>query len=260
MSSPPVAVTAIIHTLNSAATLALCLESVKDQVEEILICDMYSEDDTLAIAERFGARVIFHDRTGGIVEPAREFAIAQATHPWILVLDSDEAITPDLLTHLRQETTRPDAADQYRLPVQNIIFGKPLRAAWPDYQVRFFKKAQFVSWPREVHRGAYVYGSTIKLPPDPQRAIIHHSYPTIRHWVDKNNRYTDFEVAKLADYRPSLGLWWYLLARPVGEFLKRYLFKSGWRDGYEGFIFSALMAHYKFLAIAKLWESRYKGG
>src|SRR5687767_6118218 len=87
-------VSVIINTLNEEANLPGCLDSVR-WADEVVLVDMHSEDRTLTIAEEFGCRVFLHERTG-YVEPARNFAIAQAQHDWLLVLDADERVSPGL--------------------------------------------------------------------------------------------------------------------------------------------------------------------
>ena len=87
-------ISVVINTLNADRLLDKCLESVKE-ADEIIICDMHSEDKTIEIAQKFGCKIVYHERTG-IVEPARNWAMEQACGDWILVLDADEIVTPEL--------------------------------------------------------------------------------------------------------------------------------------------------------------------
>ena len=87
-------ISVVINTFNSDRFLNQCLRSV-EKFDEIVLCDMHSTDGTIAIAEKYGCRIVYHERTG-IVEPARNYAIAQAENEWVLVLDSDEVV-PDAL-------------------------------------------------------------------------------------------------------------------------------------------------------------------
>ena len=82
-------ITLVINTLNEEGHIAGCINSAKSIADEIIVCDMYSDDDTVKIAESLGAKIVFHERTG-FVEPARHFAISKASYEWVLVLDADE--------------------------------------------------------------------------------------------------------------------------------------------------------------------------
>src|SRR5689334_9780742 len=97
----PSSISVVINTLNEAINMAACIESVRSIANEIVVCDMHSDDDTAALAAQLGARVVLHDRTE-FVEPARQFAIAQATCEWVLVLDADERLTTPLADRLRE--------------------------------------------------------------------------------------------------------------------------------------------------------------
>src|SRR5574344_1325839 len=98
-------ISVVINTLNAERLLDKCLESVKD-ADEIVICDMHSEDKTIEIAQRHNCKIVYHERTG-IVEPARNWAMEQATGDWILVLDADEIVKPELWQYLRNYANNP---------------------------------------------------------------------------------------------------------------------------------------------------------
>src|SRR5688572_27812596 len=91
----------VINTLNEESNIGNCIDSVLELADEIVVCDMHSEDRTLEIARQKGARVVLHPRTG-FVEPARRFAISQARHEWVLVLDADERMTDMLAARLKE--------------------------------------------------------------------------------------------------------------------------------------------------------------
>jgi glycosyltransferase involved in cell wall biosynthesis len=246
-------IAAVVHTYNSEKHLDAVLAALQG-VDEILVCDMHSTDRTLAICERHGARVVFHENVG-FAEPARNFAIGEARGDWILVVDSDEIVPPALIPWLREQIARPDCPDSFLLPVKNIIWGKALRAAYPDYHVRFFRKANFKEWPPFVHRGAVVRGRKFIVPAHWEHlALQHQSYESIEVFLTKMNRYTNFELEKLqrkgARFSLAFACW-----RAVGEFLKRYLLKGGFLDGAHGLIFAVMMAFYKFTALCKLWDA-----
>ena len=104
-------ISVVINTYNASKYLAEVLETVKD-FDEVLICDMESTDNTLEIAERYGCRiVIFEKKDYNIVEPAREFAIHQAIHDWVLVVDADELIPVALKDYLYKKIKEPNCPD-----------------------------------------------------------------------------------------------------------------------------------------------------
>ncbi|MDX2084534.1 MAG: glycosyltransferase family 2 protein [Candidatus Melainabacteria bacterium] len=251
-------ISAVVHTYNSEKYLAACLESLQSQwIQEIVVCDMHSTDATQAICQRFGVRLLLHEKIP-LVEPARPVAIAATTGDWVLVLDSDEMAPAALIECLAERIRQPEPADAYHIPVQNIIWGKPLRAAYPDYHVRFFRKACFNEWPPYVHRGAAVGGVHAWLPAKNHTyAIRHHSYSDITGFIAKMNHYTTFEVEKYLQkgvrYHPVVAL-----LRAKAEFGKRYLLKAGFLDGVHGLHFALLMAFYKYVALLKLWDATRK--
>ena len=133
-------ISVVINTYNAEQHLEEVLESVKN-FDEILICDMESTDHTLEIAQRYGCRIVtFPKGKHRIVEPAREFAIHEATHEWVLVIDADEVVTPELRTFLYEQTVMADAPDGIAIPRKNYFMGQFLHSAYPDYVLRFFRK------------------------------------------------------------------------------------------------------------------------
>ncbi len=248
----------VIHTYNSEKYLEKCLESVKT-ADEILICDMYSNDRTIEIAEKHGCRIIYHENIG-YADPARNWAINQAENDWIFVLDSDEIAPKPLMEFLlewsRNETLQAHYKGIY-IPRKNIQIGKFLRAWYPNTIIRVFKKGYF-NWPAEVHCSPTIYGGIYLIDPkEDEKAIIHYNHQSIESFIARMNTYTTLELDKFKQRGVKFSIW-YLLLRPVGEFIKRYFLKKGYKDGMHGFMFAIFIGIYKFFAIAKLWEYEYK--
>lgn len=248
-------ISVVIHTYNSEKYLEQCLESVKS-VEEIVICDMHSTDRTIEIAQKYGAKIVYHENLG-FADPARNFALSHATKDWILVLDSDEIVPPELLAYLREYMTsyKTNYTVVY-IPRKNILLGKVLWSWYPNPIMRFFKNGH-VTFDEKVHCTPTTHGSVGEFFIDPKRtelALIHYNYDSIEAFISRMNRYTSLELEKFKerDIKFSAKL---LFTRPIAEFLKRYVLKKGYKDGWHGFIFSVLMGFYKFVAIIKLWES-----
>ena len=242
-------ISVVINTLNSGKCIRRCLESVQG-FDEIIVCDMYSNDDTLSIAEEYGATIVMHEPCG-IVEPARTFVIRQATSDWVLVVDSDEVIPKALKTYLYQTIASGDCPDALYLPRKNFFMNRFMRAAFPDYQLRFFRKAAFKEWPGAIHSRPEIGGNIHKAPKKESLAIIHLEENGIADRISKINRYTDRELDKRKDKRESIAG---LLIQPFYRFLAAYFVKGGFRDGKEGLIHAMMQACYKFVTIAKIIE------
>ena len=167
-------ISVVINTYNNEKILRDCLESVKE-FDEIVICDMYSEDKTLEIAREYNCKIVMHEKVG-FVEPARNFAISQATHEWVLVVDTDEKITAELRNYLYSFIENPKDVTAIRLPRLNCAWGKPLQILYPDYIVRFLKK-DAVNWPSFVHATPELkYGERIDLDKNHKECAIVHQY------------------------------------------------------------------------------------
>ncbi|EKE04789.1 MAG: Glycosyl transferase, family 2 [uncultured bacterium] len=245
-------ISVVIHTYNADKYLEECLQSVSS-VEEIIICDMHSTDRTIEIAQKYGCKIIYHENLG-FADPARNFALSHATQDWVLVVDADEIITKELLDYLREVTQKPDCPDCYQIPRKNYVFGKFMRSLYPNCILRFFRRGN-VSFSKHVHcTPDEIKGKEIKI--DPKReelAMIHYNYDTVASFMSRTNTYTSLEIEKMVKRGFKFSLK-FLIFRPLGEFIKRYFLKSGYKDGLHGFIVAYLLAMYETIAIIKLWE------
>lgn len=245
-------ISVIIHTFNEEKNIERVINSIK-WADEILVCDMHSEDNTPVIAKKLGAKVIFHKNTG-FVEPARNFAISKASHEWILIVDSDEEIPESLASNLKNMIKKPIVSTYVEIPRKNIIFGKWMKASmwWPDYNVRFFK-AGSASWSNKIHRPPQTLGQGIKLPADERYAIIHHNYSSVWEYLERLNRYTTIQAKELKENNMELG-WEDLIKKPLSEFLGRFFANKGFMDGMHGLALAMLQAFSEFIVTLKLWE------
>jgi glycosyltransferase involved in cell wall biosynthesis len=245
-------ISVVINTLNEEENLLKALSSIKKLADEIVVVDMHSTDNTVKIAKKAGAKVFKHKRTG-YVEPARNFAIKKATGDWILMLDADEEVSLSLSVSLGKIIKRPKA-DYYRLPRKNIIFGKWIKHSrwWPDYNIRFFKKG-YVDWSEIIHSVPLTKGKGLDLEAKEGNAITHYHYKSIDQYIDRMNNYS----ARYAKMRFEEGYkfrWHDLIKRPSDEFLSRYFFGKGYRDGIHGLALSGLQAFFEFVIYLKIWQ------
>jgi len=246
-------ISVVINTLNEEKNLPRALDSVKDFADEVVVVDMRSEDRTVEIATRFGAKVHGHERTG-YVEPARNFAIEKARGEWILILDADEKVPVTLAKWLKNEVKAP-RSDYYRIPRRNIVFGRWIKHSrwWPDHNIRFFKKGH-VSWSEIIHSVPTTTGSGFDVDPKVELALVHYHYDSIDQYVTRLNRYTT-QQAKLVQKKGYKFNWPDLIQKPVNEFLSRYFFGEGYKDGVHGLALAGLQAFSEFVVLLKIWQS-----
>jgi len=245
-------ISVVINTLNEEKGIRRVINSVK-WADELLICDMYSEDKTAEIAQKMGAKVIFHKKVQ-YVELVRNFAISQAKGDWILVLDPDEEVPESLKNKLIAISSGMKQIDYVRIPRKNLIFKKWMQAAmwWPDYNIRFFKKGK-VSWSDRIHRPPAASGLGLDLPAKEQWVIIHHHYETISQFLERMNRYTNVQAIELKK-DGYLFDWRDLIKKPLGEFMARFFANKGYEDGVHGLTLSLLQAFSHLCLYLKLWE------
>lgn len=245
-------ISVVINTLNEEKNLPRALASIKNFAAEIVVVDMHSQDKTPDIAKKLGAIVYEHERTG-YVEPARNYAVSKATNEWVLILDADEEIPDSLVKELKTIVQKP-AADYFRIPRKNIIFGKWIKHSrwWPDYNIRFFKKG-FVSWSEVIHSVPTTMGVGLDLEPTEKNAIIHYHYDSVEEFIEQVNRYTT-EHAKLLVKDGYKFTWRDLIKKPANEFLSRYFQGEGYKDGIHGLVLAGLQAVSEFVMYLKLWQ------
>jgi glycosyltransferase involved in cell wall biosynthesis len=242
-------ISCVIHTYNSEKYLAPCLNSVK-WCDEIVIIDMYSRDSTVEIAQKYGAKVYFHENVG-IADPAREFGKTMCSFSWILAIDSDEIVPTALAIKLR-EIAQNDEVDVVEISFRNFFFGREiLGTGWGfKNQVipRFFRK-NHLSYGNEVHNFTKIspQSRVIKIISS-EMSIIHFNYDSVSHFISKLNRYTDHEVNK---NKSSKNIMIRIIFHFLREFIGRYFYLKGYRDGWLGFYLSYAMGFYRATTIAK---------
>lgn len=250
----------VINTKNAAKTVEKTLKSVKF-ADEIVVVDMHSSDETVSIVQKYTDKIFAHEDVG-YVEPARNFAIKKALGEWILIVDADEEVPPELEQTIQeilqaQETGRV-VADCYYLPRKNIIFNKAIQRTgwWPDYVLRLFRKG-FVSWSNEIHSIPITKGTVVELPAIDKKALIHHNYQHVDQYLERLNRYTSIQAqeltTKLAEKKQSIdGA--YITRKFYAEFLSRLFAQNGIADGTHGVSLSFLQGLSELVVSVKSWE------
>jgi glycosyltransferase involved in cell wall biosynthesis len=248
-------ISVVINTYNARQHLGKVLESVKD-FDEVVICDMESTDDTVTIAEQYGCKVVtFPKANHKSAEPARTFAIQSASNKWVLVVDADELVTPELREVLYQKIKEPNCPAGYYIPRQNMFMNMFVRDFHYDFQLRFFIR-EGTEWPPYVHTFPKVQGRVEKLKARKEARLLHLMDETMYETIDKLNKYTDNEIEKKR--RKGYGLW-ALLWRPIWRFSQCYFLEGAFKMGARGVIRAGMAAVYQFVLVSKIIEERYRG-
>ncbi len=240
-------ISALVLTHNSETLLDACLASAR-WVDEIVVVDDNSTDRSREIAAGYGARIF--SRTLDTFSAQRNFALAQCTGDWILNLDADEQVTPELRDELQAVPANPGAFTAYRMPRKNHLCGQWIRGCgwYPDLGVRFYRR-DGAYYTGVVHEGLHVDGPVGTM----RGAIIHHTYTSIDQFVEKMNRYSSMSAREKYQEgrRASVAK---MLLDPPFMFLKHYLLQHGFADGMGGLLVSILYAYYTFLKHSKLYS------
>ena len=247
-------ISVVINTYNARQHLEKVLESVKD-FDEIVVCDMESTDDTVEIAKRYGCHIVtFPKANHKCAEPARTFAIQSAANKWVLVVDADEIITPELREELYDRIKDANCPEGYYIPRQNMFMSMFVRDFHYDFQLRFFIREGTV-WPPYVHTWPIVQGRVECLKANKKACMLHLMDETMHEYIEKMNQYTDNEVEKKRSKGYGVGA---LLLRPLWRFFKSYVLDGSFRMGTRGLIRSLFAAFYQYVLVSKIMERRYR--
>ncbi len=249
--TPPFPISAIVITRNEEDHIASALATLA-WAAEIVVVDSNSTDRTVEIARRFTPRVLTHPFAGYGAQYA--FAQSQCAHEWVFWLDADERVTPELAAAIARLPAE-GGADAWRIARRTWYFDRWIRhSGWyPDYQVRLYRRSLTAWTPARVHAAPRVAGRVANLAGGD---LLHHTRRGLREHLEVMNRYTDLAVADAlaAGRAPSAAR---LLCGPPAAWLRSYVFRQGFRDGWPGWLIAALAAGYVFSREAKLFERRY---
>lgn len=277
-----VPVSVIVPIRNEASNLARCLDSVT-WCDEIFVVDSQSTDDSLQIAEQHGAKIAqFY--FNGVWPKKKNWALENLPfrNEWVFILDADETLPPEAADEFSGAIAGAGPIAGYWINRRFMFMGRWLRHAYyPNWNLRLFRHSlgryekltdlATESGDNEVHEHVIVRGRTGHL----RCEIKHYAFPTVEVFLEKHNRYSNWEARVAADeYFPrssaklcsatvdrrrrlkhfAQGLPF----RPLLRFLYIYLWQKGFLDGREGFYFARLHAFYEFLTVAKTYELRKK--
>lgn len=242
----PISVTIIAH--NEAERIGACIDSAS-WADEIIVVDSGSTDDTQEICRKRGALVIQHSWEGYAAQ--KNFALSEASHSWILSLDADECVSPELAEEILFVLSDDAPAEGYRMPRKNIFFGRWLRHGdlWPDYQLRLFRRDAGAFNEKSVHESVVVEGRVGVF----SSPLEHYSYDSLFDFFQKQVKYARLSAEDLFSRGIQPGIADFVL-RPLWRFFRSYVLKMGLLDGLNGLWVSAGSAYYVFMRAAFLWE------
>ncbi|MEK7100424.1 MAG: glycosyltransferase family 2 protein [Patescibacteria group bacterium] len=273
----------VLATRNEEENIGRCLESVKSIADEIIVFDEYSNDRTKEIAEKYGAKV-FLEPHHDIFHITKQKAIDMAKGEWILQMDADEVVTPELTKDILNVVNNKNIAKNpkleklferhqklieqrdgkignnsdevvaYFIPRRNMFLGKPLIHAgvYPDPAIRLIKRGKAWLPAKSVHEIMQIDGKVAWLYND----MEHYDSPTLTRYLSRLNRYTDLKAQEIKDSKTPKNLLAFLkftILHPTYFFLLLYVRHLGFLDGVNGFLwsfFSALhfpIAYFKYL-------------
>jgi (heptosyl)LPS beta-1,4-glucosyltransferase len=249
---------AIVITKNEEKNIRRCLKSLRF-ADEIIVVDAGSTDHTAHVAQKLGAKVFVQPWPG--YGPQKNFGREQARGQWLLYVDADEEVTPELAKQIEEAIATP-AVDFYWLRIVTVFLGRPLTHLY-GHNPRLFRKSAGRWTDEYVHEQVqtlngqriHVNDSLSKIMSTP---LMHHSHPTIQSYLKRMRRYTTLDaeqMAKTGRHRhgqlvtPNIFLPWKLSTR---QFIKMYFYRRGFLDGYAGFIWCLLSGYYEFVMSKKL--------
>lgn len=245
----PPRLSAVLIVRDEAKRLPACLASLHGLVDEIVIVDTGSEDDTMAIARAAGARVTSLPFTG--FGPLKQAALEMASGRWVLSIDADERVTAPLAAEIRGvlEDDRPEP-DGYWIRRELVYLGRRLRfgGAESDWVVRLVRRERAHFVPLAIHERLEVEGRTERL----RGTLTHVKYESLSQHVATIDRYTTMIAAERMARGRQFHSW--QLLRVPWELFARLILRLGILDGRPGVIHAAMSAFYSFLKCAKLWR------
>lgn len=237
----------VLATFNEEKNLDLCLASVEDIADEIVVVDGGSRDRTIEIAKKYHARIHITTNPPNF-HINKQKAIGMASKDWVLQLDADERLTPELKKEIKSKIQSrlggtQSATNGYWLPRKNWFLGRFLMkgGVYPDYTLRLYRRGEGKLPQKDVHEQAVVEGKVEYL----TNPLIHMADPTPDRYLSRFKRYTDFVSKQYKDKKlgkDPLTVIKYILILPMWWFFTTYIRHKGFMDSWQGFVFSFFSA------------------
>ncbi|KKQ95777.1 MAG: Glycosyl transferase family 2 [Candidatus Woesebacteria bacterium GW2011_GWB1_43_14] len=246
---------AIVITKNEELMIEDCLKSLA-WADEIVLVDDHSEDKTVKIAKKFGARVVLPLKNNSMdYSLPRNLGLAKANNDWVLYVDADERVTSDLSKEIQKVISDP-GYNYYAVPRKNIVLGRELKhgGMYPDYVKRLFKKKHLKGWKGKLHEEPNIIGEIGHL----GSALVHIKHETLSEMVEKTNKWSVIEARLMYDAKhPQMNIPRFVTAM-AREFWKRMVRHVAFLDGTIGIIYAMYQVFSRFVSYSKLWEMQVK--
>lgn len=238
--------TGVVLTRNEEANLATCLDSLKF-CDEIMVVDDNSTDKTLEIAKKHHATVVQHPLNEDFAAQ-RNFALAQIKSGWILFVDADEIVSPELILEIKRRLLKGDSFTGFFIPRVDYLWEKRLDHGDTKTSLLRLAHRGAGKWQGKVHETWKIEGNVDNL----KNYLIHYPHPTITDFLRHINSYSTIRASELHSSRYKTDIFEIFLY-PIGKFLYLYFYRLGLLDGTHGFISAMMMAFYSFLVRGKLY-------
>jgi glycosyltransferase involved in cell wall biosynthesis len=247
LTVPRAQLSAVLITRNAANVLEPCLESLAF-ADEIVVIDSGSNDGTADIAQRYRARVVQKEWLG--FGRQKQFAVEQARNDWVLCLDADERVSPELAASIQAALASP-VSPVYRMPRRNRFLGRWLAhgEGYPDWSPRLFNRMN-ARWSDDLVHEKVLFAVT---PGTLRGDLMHDSTDDLANYLDRQNRYTTLAARQAFERRTSVGVV-HLLLSPVVRFFKFYILRLGFLDGVPGLLHISIGCMNSYMKYAKLIE------
>ena len=245
---------AVLITRNAAHVLGPCLDSLAF-ADEIVVVDSSSTDTTVQLARGTGARVIQKEWLGFGLQ--KQFAIEQASHDWVLCLDADERVSPELARSIQSALTAP-VAPVYRMARRNRFLGRWLShgEGYPDWSPRLFNRLN-ARWSDDLVHEKVLFAVT---PGTLQGDLMHDSFDDLAAYLERQNRYTTLAARQAFEQGRNANVL-HLFFSPVVRFLKFYVMRLGFLDGLPGLLhisIGCMNSYVKYMKLIELHHSANK--
>jgi len=239
-------ISAVIITKNEEANISECLKSIS-WVNEIILVDAESTDKTVELAKNFTSKIFIHKWEGFVKQ--KEFAVSQTSNEWILNIDADERISPQLKEEII--TLIDKDVNGYYLRRENYLLKKHIKSCgWDnDYQLRLVRKSKTRLTNRLVHEGFNVDGKTERL----KNQLVHYTFASIEKTIGKINNYSSLRAEELYRKKKKIG-GLTIITHGLAAFFRFFIVLRGYKDGVYGLIISLFNSITTFLVYMKVWE------
>jgi glycosyltransferase involved in cell wall biosynthesis len=251
---PALPLSVYMITLNNGPTIEKALRSVAGWAAEVVVVDSHSTDGAIPIIGKWANRVFQYDTSDQ--REKYQYAQDQCTQPWVLFIDADEWLVPEIKAEIEEIVTHGTSYDGFIVKRRNIYLGREIKyGGWyPDEEIRLYRKDRG-GWEGGIHAKVHVEGKVGRL----RNRYMHTPYADTAHQIRTIDRYS----AAFADDLYKEGKRFHLfpmLSRPLYRILRDYIFKRGFLDGIPGIIIMASTIYYVFMKYARLWEMEKKYG